>query len=148
MAGSDGERDRGTPAAPHPLHLALLFALALGVRVVYLGEMRGSPLLVSPRDFALILAWFEEGIPAALVTDAIVWKTDPDFGYEIVDADHPANAALVEAVGAEILNPVKFYERTGQQDAYRAWVGAMKSERRAFLEGYAVDSAIIAATVG
>ncbi len=84
----------------------------------------------------------------ALVTDAIVWKTDPDFGYEIVDTDHTDNAALVEAVGVEILNPVKFYERTGQQEAYQAWVGAMKTERRAFLEGYAVDPSIITATVG
>ncbi len=84
----------------------------------------------------------------ALVTDRVVWKTDPDFGYEIVDLDHPANAALIEAVGAEILNPVRFYERTDQLDTYRAWVSAMKSERRAFLEKFAVDEAIIAATVG
>jgi len=84
----------------------------------------------------------------ALLTDVIVWKRDPDFGYEIVDADDPANAALVDAVGAELLNPVKFYERTGQQAAYRSWVSAMKAERRAFLEKFDVAESIITATVG
>jgi phosphoenolpyruvate carboxykinase (ATP) len=84
----------------------------------------------------------------ALVTDAVVWKLDPDFGYEIVDVDHPGNAALVAAVGAEILNPVCFYAAHGKQALYRSWVVAMKTERRSFLESYDVDPAIIAATVG
>lgn len=84
----------------------------------------------------------------ALVTDAVAWKRDPDFGYEIVDVDHPANAALVASVGAEILNPALFYTRVGKESVYRDWVTAMKRERRAFLEKYDVDPVIIAATVG
>ncbi len=84
----------------------------------------------------------------AMLTDRIVWKQDPDFGYEIVDTDHPDNSALVSQVPDEILNPVKFYQRTGQTDLYQGWVSAMKSQRRAFLEGFQVDDAIITATVG
>jgi phosphoenolpyruvate carboxykinase (ATP) len=82
----------------------------------------------------------------ALLTHTIVWTTDPDFGYRVVDVDHPDNAALIEAVPAEILQPRRFYARTGQLDVYNAWVSAMKAGRRAFLESYSVDPAIVAAT--
>ncbi len=82
----------------------------------------------------------------ALLAEHIQWKIDPDFGYEIVDVDAPANADLVEKVPAEILEPRRFFERTGRMDEYRAWVDQMKSERRAFLEQYAVSEPIIQAT--
>ena len=64
-----------------------------------------------------------------------------------MDVDDPANAALLERVPAEILRPVKYFERTGRMDEYRSWVDTMKAERRTFLEGYDVDPAIIEATV-
>ncbi len=83
----------------------------------------------------------------AMLKDEIVWTTDPDFGYEIVDVDAPENAALVEAVGVAILNPKRHYDASGQGDVYTAWVARMKEERHAFLTKYDVDSAIIAATV-
>jgi phosphoenolpyruvate carboxykinase (ATP) len=83
----------------------------------------------------------------ALLGDAVVWAIDPDFGYEIVDVEAPQNAALVEKVGVEILQPRRFYERTQRTDEYDAWVARMKRERKAFLEKYAVSSAIVDAVV-
>jgi phosphoenolpyruvate carboxykinase (ATP) len=82
----------------------------------------------------------------ALLAGNIVWRRDPDFGYDIVDVEHPANAALVELVPAEILEPRRFFEKEGRIDEYRAWVSNMKSQRRAFLERFAVDPKIIEAT--
>lgn len=84
----------------------------------------------------------------ALLSESIVWTTDADFGYEVVDLSAPQNARLVEAVGADILNPRSFYERNDRLDEYRAWVGTMKAGRREFLESYEVDADIIEATVG
>ena len=84
----------------------------------------------------------------AMLTDHVVWREDPDFGYLVVDVTHPDNAALVEAVPDEILNPVLFYSRRDRMDEYRAWVSAMKTQRRAFLESYAVDPAIVTAACG
>ena len=83
----------------------------------------------------------------ALLTDAIKWTEDPDFGYLVVDVDDPANAELIEKVPVEILRPRLFFERQRRGNEYDAWVAKMKSERRAFLEGYDVDPAIIAAVV-
>jgi phosphoenolpyruvate carboxykinase (ATP) len=82
----------------------------------------------------------------ALLSEAIEWTTDPDFGYEVVDVEHPANADLVEKVGAEILQPRRYFERTGRMDEYRAWVDQMKSARRAFLKKYDVPEPIVQAT--
>lgn len=80
----------------------------------------------------------------ALLAGSIVWKLDPDFGYEIVDVDNKANKELLEKVPAEVMNPVLFFERHGKMDVYKAWVKKMKEERRAFLEKYKVDKRIIA----
>lgn len=82
----------------------------------------------------------------ALLSETIEWTTDPDFGYEVVDVDAPENAALVEKVPAEILQPKRFFERTGRMDEYRAWVDQMKTQRRAFLKKYAVSEPIVQAT--
>ena len=79
----------------------------------------------------------------ALFHETIVWEEDPDFGYEVVAIDHPANAALLEAVPAEVLRPRLAFERAGTLDAYRAEVTTRHAERRAFLETFEVDSAII-----
>ena len=83
----------------------------------------------------------------AMLKDEIVWTTDPDWGYLVVDTDHPGNAALLERVPAEIVRPALYFERTGRMDEYRDWVTRMKTARRAFLESFAVDPAIVDATV-
>ncbi len=75
----------------------------------------------------------------ALLADRIVWKRDPEFGYEIVDVDAAGNRALREAVPDEILNPVLYFERRGRIDEYRRWVEKMKTERRAFLQKLGVE---------
>lgn len=80
----------------------------------------------------------------ALLAGKIVWKLDPDFGYEIVDTDARENAELLKEVPAEILNPILFFENQDKMDIYKAWVKKMKEERRAFLEKYKVDARIIA----
>ncbi|MEE2829887.1 MAG: phosphoenolpyruvate carboxykinase (ATP) [Myxococcota bacterium] len=84
----------------------------------------------------------------ALLSETIVWKRDPDFGYETVDVDHPDNAELVASVGEDILEPRRFYSKAGRMDEYGVWVARMKTERRTFLENYEVSSDIVAATVG
>ncbi len=84
----------------------------------------------------------------ALLTDAVAWKTDPDFGYLIADLDHPDNASLLEKVPAEILNPVLFFEKHGRMDEYRAWVANLRRDRRAYLEKYQVAPVIIEAVCG
>lgn len=81
----------------------------------------------------------------ALLAGTIEWTIDPDFGYEVVDTKHPANAALLEKVPTDILQPVHFYVREGRQNEYTKWVEQMKTERRAFLKSYDVDTAIIEA---
>ena len=84
----------------------------------------------------------------ALLKEEIAWTTDPDFGYEVVDVDHPDNASLLEKVPVEILSPARLFAAAGRGDDYQAWVSRMKEERRAFLEKFAVEADIIAATVG
>lgn len=82
----------------------------------------------------------------ALLSEDIKWKVDPDFGYEIVDVDAPENAALVDKVPAEILEPRRYFEKVGRSEDYKKWVGKMKSERREFLSRFAVAAPIIEAT--
>lgn len=84
----------------------------------------------------------------ALFSGTIQWVRDPDFGYEVVDLDHPDNAALVEAVGADILRPDTYYARTGRDEVYRAEVAQRHADRRAFLARFDVGSDIIAAVCG
>lgn len=81
----------------------------------------------------------------ALVTDRIKWTIDPDFGYEIVDVDAPENAALLDVVPREILQPKRYYQATNRMDEYDSWVKRMKAERRAFLEKYGCSAEIVAA---
>jgi phosphoenolpyruvate carboxykinase (ATP) len=83
----------------------------------------------------------------ALVGEAIAWTVDPDFGYEVVDVDAKQNAALLDKVPAEILQPRRFFERTNRMDEYRDWVSRMKKERKEFLKKYDVSDAIVAAVV-
>jgi phosphoenolpyruvate carboxykinase (ATP) len=79
----------------------------------------------------------------ALFTHAIVWTQDTDFGYEVVDIEHPANAELVEKVGVEILRPDHYYRTTNRADVYAQEVQTRHAERRAFLESYGVDQSIV-----
>jgi len=82
----------------------------------------------------------------ALLSEKIKWKKDPDFGYEIVDVDAPENAALVEQVPPEILNPQRFYDARGRHGDYEQWVSHMKEARTEFLKKFDVADGIITAT--
>ncbi len=83
----------------------------------------------------------------ALLADRIVWTRDPDFGYLVVDVDHPDNAALLDKVPVAILSPRRHYEETGRLAVYERWVRDMNQARAAFLRSYDVDEAIVEATV-
>jgi phosphoenolpyruvate carboxykinase (ATP) len=100
--------------------------------------LEGSALKVKIRHSSSMLE--------ALLAETIVWKKDPDFGYNIVDVDAAENAALVAAVGEDILEPKRFYAKNNRMEEYVAWVSRMKDERKSFLESYSVDSDIIKAT--
>jgi phosphoenolpyruvate carboxykinase (ATP) len=76
----------------------------------------------------------------AMLAGTIAWKTDPDFDYDIVDVDNPANSVLLELVPAEILNPAIVIDN----EIYRDWVIRMKKDRRQFLYSHGVDPKIIA----
>ncbi len=84
----------------------------------------------------------------ALFSGSIKWRVDPDFGYQVADTDAPENAELLNRVPAEILNPRLYFEKQNRLGEYDRWVGQMKHERRAFLESFDVDPAIISAVVG
>jgi phosphoenolpyruvate carboxykinase (ATP) len=84
----------------------------------------------------------------ALLSDSIKWKKDPDFGYEIVDVDAPENAALLEKVPAEILEPRRFYESRGRHADYEQWVHHMKHARKEFLQKFSVSEDIVRAITG
>ncbi len=81
----------------------------------------------------------------ALLDERIVWTTDPDFGYEVVDVEAPENAALLALVPVEILRPSRLFAAQGRTGEYREWVGRMKTERTAFLRTHGVDADIVAA---
>jgi ATP-dependent phosphoenolpyruvate carboxykinase len=83
----------------------------------------------------------------AMLAGEIAWTIDPDFGYEVVDVESPRNAALLERVPAEILQPRRWFERTGRIGEYQAWVARMKAERKAFLQSFNVSPEIVRAVV-
>jgi phosphoenolpyruvate carboxykinase (ATP) len=78
----------------------------------------------------------------AMLREEIVWKEDPDFGYLIVDIDHPDNAPLLEKVPKEILNPITLFEEQGRMDIYRAWGNMMLNQRKEFLQNQKVADTI------
>jgi ATP-dependent phosphoenolpyruvate carboxykinase len=84
----------------------------------------------------------------AMLGGNIKWKKDPDWNYEIVDVEAAENATLLAVVPAEILNPAQYYQAKGRQAEYRAWVDAMRSERREFLQKFQVDPRIVQAVTG
>ena len=81
----------------------------------------------------------------ALFAEKIVWIRDQEFGYDVVDVDHPDNAALAKIVPMEILSPKRFYANTHRTEVYASEVKKRHAERRAFLEIFDVDPKIIAA---
>jgi len=83
----------------------------------------------------------------ALLGGGIAWARDPDFGYEVVDVEAEQNAALLDKVPAELLQPRRFFEAAGRMDEYKDWVERMKREREAFLAKFEVSTAIVAAVV-
>lgn len=83
----------------------------------------------------------------AMLEGDIDWTVDPDFGYEVVDTRSANNAALLDKVPAEILQPRAFFEAKGRMDEYTSWVERMKAERREFLERWEVAPAIVQAVV-
>ncbi len=102
-------------------------------------EKNGKALKVKIRHSSAMLE--------ALLEDKIVWKEDPDFGYLIVDINAPENSELVDKVPEEILNPIKYYEKTGRIDEYKEWVQKMNKERKEFLKKYKVKEDVIKAVV-
>jgi len=84
----------------------------------------------------------------ALLSEGIVWTRDPDFGYEVVDVDHPANAELLEKVPREILQPQQWFSAHGRLSDYRRWVDHMREARRAFLTDWDVGETIVTEVCG
>ncbi len=78
-----------------------------------------------------------------LLGQTIVWKPDPDFGYEIVDVAAPENAGLLAKVPDEILNPLLFFARRGRMELYRQWVERIKEARREYLLRMGVEEEIL-----
>jgi len=112
------------------------------------GYVGGDAKAVKAGDAHKVKIRHSSAMLEAMLTDHVVWREDPDFGYLVVDVAHPDNAALVAAVPDEILNPELYYRRRDRMGEYRQWVSQMKAQRRAFLESYAVDAAIIDAACG
>ena len=83
----------------------------------------------------------------ALFRGRVRWVTDPDFGYEVVDVEHPENAGLVASVGEDILRPDRYYQRTGRLEEYRAEVAQRHHDRSTFLQSFGVTPQIIGAVV-
>jgi len=93
-------------------------------------EKAGRALKVKIRHSSAILQ--------ALADGTITWIADDDFGYEI--------AREIAGVPAEILNPKRLYEAQGRLAEYGDCVTRLRSERRAYLEGFAgIDPEIVRA---
>jgi phosphoenolpyruvate carboxykinase (ATP) len=83
----------------------------------------------------------------ALFSGSVVWKRDPDFGYDVVDLDAPENAEILKQVPAYILRPDSYYAATNRLDIYNAEVALRHHERHEFLTSYGVDRKITNAVV-
>lgn len=102
-----------------------------------LDEKKGKALKVKIKHSSTMLEF--------MIRDKIIWKKDPDFGYLIVDIEHPKNKELLELVPAEILNPILLYQKQGRMEEYRRWVKRIKKEREIFLRKYEIPEEIIKA---
>jgi phosphoenolpyruvate carboxykinase (ATP) len=75
----------------------------------------------------------------AIAEGGVEWNGCDDFGYQLAET-----ILGLEGEDAEILQPKKAFTRLGRMDEYDAWVTKLKSERRAFLEGFPdLDPAIL-----
>jgi phosphoenolpyruvate carboxykinase (ATP) len=119
----------------------------VGLWMMNTGYVAGSALSVPKGEGFKVKIRHSSAMLEAMLKNEIVWTTDPDFGYRIVDVDAPENAALVERVGKEILNPRSHYAATNRMSEYQDWVQRMNTERQDFLRKYAVDSKIVEAVV-
>jgi phosphoenolpyruvate carboxykinase (ATP) len=80
---------------------------------------------------------YSSAVVEGIVTNAIQWATDPDFGYEI--------AASVPGIDdLEILQPRKLYERQGRISEYDAMVARLKRERTEYLRSFSsLDESLV-----
>jgi phosphoenolpyruvate carboxykinase (ATP) len=96
------------------------------------GEGEGSKKVTIPDSSAIV-----QGI----VEGTIQWEEDPDFGYLV--------ASSVNGIDdIELLQPRRLYERTGRLAEYEDVVARLKSERKAYLEGYTALDPSVAASLG
>ena len=93
-------------------------------------EKQGKALKVKIRHSSAILQALSDG--------SIEWVEDKDFGYDI--------AREIPGVPKEILEPRKLYEAQGRLAEYDEAVKRLRSERRAYLEGFpGIDPEIVKA---
>ena len=72
---------------------------------------------------------YSSAVVQGIVTGAIEWTPDPDFGYEV--------AASVPGIDdPEILQPRRLYHRQGRLDEYDAMVARLKRERKEYLASF------------
>lgn len=84
------------------------------------GEGEGSKKVTIPDSSAIV-----QGI----VEGTIEWETDPDFGYQV--------ATSVPGIDdTELLQPRRFYQRTGRSAEYESIVERLKKERAEYLAAY------------
>ena len=72
---------------------------------------------------------YSSAIVKAIAEGTISWTPDADFGYDVAQS-----VPGIEDI--EVLQPRRFYERTGRGDEYRALVQRLKRERVAELQKY------------
>ena len=74
----------------------------------------------------------------AVLGGELVWSLDEDFGWEVVDVDHPDNAGLLQSVPPEILRPERLYAGQGRAIEYRAAVTRHHQRHAALLRALGV----------
>ncbi len=78
-------------------------------------------------------------VVSGIVSGAVEWIEDPDFGYEIT-------TSVPGIDDLELLQPRRLYERQGREQEYDAIVSRLKNERREYLAAYeGLDPGIVAA---
>jgi phosphoenolpyruvate carboxykinase (ATP) len=67
----------------------------------------------------------------AIAQGGLEWVEDPDFSYQV-----PVSIPGIPPEDEDLLHPKERYAALGRMDEYQAWVERLKSERRAFLDGF------------
>jgi phosphoenolpyruvate carboxykinase (ATP) len=80
---------------------------------------------------------YSSAVVLGIVTGAIEWTPDPDFGYEV--------ATSVPGIDdPEILQPRRLYHRQGRLDEYDAMVARLKRERKEYLASFpGLDESVV-----